>query len=275
MANNELQMPTAKKYKMPFKSLTKRDGTLADFDGDKIYNAILRAGENTLEFGSDDAWLLCAQVMKILSHKFDESLPSVEDIQDIVEEVLISNNYFKTAKAYILYRDKRSRMRSDGKTVVDVESSINEYLENLDWRIKENANQGYSNGGLILNVSGELYLHISRPAIINDSSFGKGTIDPTPQGPISELLRIGLYIVIFIHPFLHTCFLKQLLHMMHQHYAWMLVFLVLAYSILHSVYCLNYKSMEPHFPSSYHNSFAVSISADSNLPNTQAHVPYV
>ena len=92
MANNELQMPTAKKYKMPFKSITKRDGTLADFDGDKIYNAILRAGENTLEFGADDAWLLCAQVMKILSHKFDESLPSVEDIQDIVEEVLISNN---------------------------------------------------------------------------------------------------------------------------------------------------------------------------------------
>ena len=44
MANNELQMPTAKKYKMPFKSITKRDGTLADFDGDKIYNAILRAG---------------------------------------------------------------------------------------------------------------------------------------------------------------------------------------------------------------------------------------
>ena len=156
MANNELQMPTAKKYKMPFKSITKRDGTLADFDGDKIYNAILRAGENTLEFGSDDAWLLCAQVMKILSHKFDESLPSVEDIQDIVEEVLISNNYFKTAKAYILYRDKRNRMRGDGKTVVDVESSINEYLENLDWRIKENANQGYSNGGLILNVSGKV-----------------------------------------------------------------------------------------------------------------------
>lgn len=101
MANNELQMPTAKKYKMPFKSITKRDGTLADFDGDKIYNAILRAGEITSEFDGDDAWLLTAQVMKILSHKFDESLPSVEDIQDVVEQVLISSNYFKTAKSYI------------------------------------------------------------------------------------------------------------------------------------------------------------------------------
>ena len=127
MANNELQMPMAKKYKMPFKSITKRDGTLADFDSDKIYNAILREGENTAEFGGDDEWVLNGQVLKILSHKFDESLPSVEDIQDIVEEVLISNNYFKTAKAYILYRDKRNRMRGDGKTVVDVESSINEY----------------------------------------------------------------------------------------------------------------------------------------------------
>ena len=156
MANNELQMPTAKKYKMPFKSITKRDGTLADFDGDKIYNAILRAGEITSEFDGDDAWLLTAQVMKILSHKFDESLPSVEDIQDVVEQVLISSNYFKTAKSYILYRDKRNRLRGDGKTVIDVERSINEYLENLDWRIKENANQGYSNGGLILNVSGKV-----------------------------------------------------------------------------------------------------------------------
>ena len=156
MAGNELQMPTAKKYKMPFKSITKRDGTLAEFDGEKIYNAILRAGETTTEFGADDAWLLTAQVMKILSHKFDESLPSVEDIQDVVEQVLISANYFNTAKSYILYRDKRNRMRGDGKTVIDVESSINEYLENLDWRIKENANQGYSNGGLILNVSGKV-----------------------------------------------------------------------------------------------------------------------
>ena len=121
MAKNELQMPTTKKYKVPFKSITKRDGTLADFDGEKIYNAILRAGETTSEFDTDDAWLLTAQVMKILSHKFDESLPSVEDIQDVVEQVLISANYFKTAKAYILYRDKRNRMRGDGKTVVDLQ----------------------------------------------------------------------------------------------------------------------------------------------------------
>ena len=94
--------------------------------------------------------------MKVLKHKFSESLPTIEHIQDIVEQVLISANYFATAKAYILYRDQRNRARTDRKVMVDVESSINEYLEKLDWRVNANANQGYSNGGLILNVSGKV-----------------------------------------------------------------------------------------------------------------------
>ncbi len=83
-------------------------------------------------------------------------MPDIEHIQDIVEQVLISANYFATAKAYILYRDQRNRTRGDKKVMVDVESSINEYLEKLDWRVNANANQGYSNGGLILNVSGKV-----------------------------------------------------------------------------------------------------------------------
>lgn len=137
-------------------SVTKRDGTLAPFDSNRIYNAILKAGTSTNEFGEQEAWLLTGQVLKVLKHKFAESLPSIEQIQDIVEQVLISANYFATAKAYILYRDQRNRSRTDKKVMVDVESSINEYLEKLDWRINENANQGYSNGGLILNVSGKV-----------------------------------------------------------------------------------------------------------------------
>ena len=64
--------------------------------------------------------------------------------------------YADVAKAYILYRDQRNRSRADKKVMVDVESSINEYLEKLDWRVNANANQGYSNGGLILNVSGKV-----------------------------------------------------------------------------------------------------------------------
>ncbi len=137
-------------------SVTKRDGTLAPFDSNKIYNAIKKAGESTGEYGDSESWLLTSQVLKVLKHKFAESLPTIENIQDIVEQVLISANYFATAKAYILYRDQRNRSRNDKKVMVDVESSINEYLEKLDWRVNANANQGYSNGGLILNVSGKV-----------------------------------------------------------------------------------------------------------------------
>lgn len=157
MSENKYEMPHVNSNdKFPFEEITKRDGTLAPFDSTKIYNAILKAGTSTGEFGEQESWLLTAKVLKVMEHKFAESLPSIEQIQDIVEQVLISDNYFQTAKAYILYRDQRNRMRSDKKVMVDVESSINEYLEKLDWRVNANANQGYSNGGLILNVSGKV-----------------------------------------------------------------------------------------------------------------------
>ncbi len=136
--------------------VTKRDGTLAPFDSNKIFQAILKAGNSTGEFGENEAWLITGQVLKVMKHKYAESLPTIENIQDVVEQALISSNYFATAKAYILYRDQRNRTRTDHKVMVDVESSINEYLERLDWRVNANANQGYSNGGLILNVSGKV-----------------------------------------------------------------------------------------------------------------------
>ncbi len=156
MSEAEYKMSSVAEEKIGIDNVTKRDGTLAPFDSSKIYNAINKAGATTKEFGEEESWLLTAQVLKVLKHKFAESLPSIEQIQDVVEQVLISANYFATAKAYILYRDQRTRARADHKVMVDVESSINEYLERLDWRINENANQGYSNGGLILNVSGKV-----------------------------------------------------------------------------------------------------------------------
>ncbi len=156
MSNNSFEMPQVANEKINIESVTKRDGTLAPFDSSKIYNAINKAGSSTGEFGNQESWLLTAQVLKVLKHKFSDSLPTIEHIQDIVEQVLISANYFATAKAYILYRDQRSRSRNDQRVMVDVESSVNEYLQKLDWRINENANQGYSNGGLILNVSGKV-----------------------------------------------------------------------------------------------------------------------
>ena len=82
--------------------------------------------------------------------------PHVEQIQDIVEQTLIAANHFATMRAYAVYREQRSKLRQDRKTVVDVSASINEYLDQSDWRVNANANQGYSLGGLILNVSGKV-----------------------------------------------------------------------------------------------------------------------
>ena len=138
------------------KGVIKRDGSLVTFDSEKIRSAIQRAGAASCEFEANEAFLLSAQVVKVLIHKFRAEPPHIEKIQDAVEQVLITANHFKTARAYIVYREQHTKLRQDRKTVVDVESSINEYLNQMDWRVNANANQGYSLGGLILNVSGKV-----------------------------------------------------------------------------------------------------------------------
>lgn len=140
----------------PLRSVIKRDGSTVPFEADKIRSAIRRAGEATGEFDGDEAGLLTTQVLKVLRHKFGPAAPQIEQIQDVVEQVLISANHLKTARAYIVYREQRQKLRRDKKTLVDVASSVNEYLEQSDWRVNANANQGYSLGGLILNVSGKV-----------------------------------------------------------------------------------------------------------------------
>ena len=141
----------------PLTEVVKRDGEKHAFDASKIAVAIAKAGEATNEFGQDEAWLLTRQVIKVLKHKFAFGIiPAIEQIQDVVEQVLISSNYYKTARAYIIYRERREKMRHDKHAAVDAVSSINEYLDRSDWRVNANANQGYSLGGLILNVAGKV-----------------------------------------------------------------------------------------------------------------------
>ncbi len=141
---------------IPPRHVVKRSGEAVSFDGAKIRSAIARAGKATGEFDDDEAGLLAIQAIKVLSHRFVDAAPHIEQIQDVVEQALISANHFATARAYIVYRENRARLRRDRKTVVDVETSINEYLDRADWRVNANANQGYSLGGLILNVSGKM-----------------------------------------------------------------------------------------------------------------------
>jgi ribonucleoside-triphosphate reductase len=137
-------------------SVVKRSGTLAPLDGDKIRSAIERAGKATGAFDASEAQLLTIQTLKVLAHRFHDRAPHIEQVQDVVEQVLISANHAATARAYIVYREQRTRLRSDQRTLVDVASSMNEYLDRADWRVNANANQGYSLGGLILNVSGKV-----------------------------------------------------------------------------------------------------------------------
>jgi ribonucleoside-triphosphate reductase len=135
----------------------KRDGRQVEFHSHKIQSAILRAGQATGEFHELEAQLLTAQVVKVLSHRFDGGrLPDIEAIQDVVEQTLISANHFETARAYIVYRERHKTLRQDRQTLVNVAASIDEYLDRRDWRIAANANQGYSLGGLILNTSGKM-----------------------------------------------------------------------------------------------------------------------
>ncbi|MDJ0806257.1 MAG: ribonucleoside triphosphate reductase [Gammaproteobacteria bacterium] len=135
----------------------KRDGSEAAFDAGKIKAAILKAGQATGEFDDSEAQLLTAQVVKVLTHTgYRRQVPEIERIQDIVEQVLISANHQQTARAYIVYREQHKKLREDRKTLVDVAASVNEYLEQADWRVNANANQGYSLGGLILNTSGKM-----------------------------------------------------------------------------------------------------------------------
>jgi ribonucleoside-triphosphate reductase len=134
----------------------KRTGVRVPFDEEKILSALKRAGAASGEYDAAEAALLTAQVVKVLSYKYASGPPHIEQIQDVAEQALISANHLQTARAYIVYREQHAKLREDRRTVVDVAASMNEYLEQQDWRVNANANQGYSLGGLILNVSGKV-----------------------------------------------------------------------------------------------------------------------
>ncbi len=138
------------------REVVKRDGRRAPFDGARIRAAIAAAGAATGEFDEEEAGLLAAQVTKVLGFRRFSGPPQIEDIQDVVEQVLISSNYLATARAYIAYRDQHARLREERRTLLDVGSTIDEYLQQQDWRVRANANQGYSLGGLIMNISGKM-----------------------------------------------------------------------------------------------------------------------
>ncbi len=137
-----------------FEKIVKRDGRIVDFNSEKITQAILKAGRATGEFDIEVAKKLTVRVLNLAYQLIRDRTPTVEEIQDIVEEVLISSPYKKTAKAYIIYRDQHAKIREiRTKAGVDL---VTQYLEKLDWQVNENSNMSFSLQGLNNYISSEI-----------------------------------------------------------------------------------------------------------------------
>jgi ribonucleoside-triphosphate reductase len=156
--------------------IRKRDGRIVDFDQEKITNAIFKAlvatsppshprSQATLSGKpySEEVALkklakeLSDKVVVVLEYQFDrKSIPTVEEVQDIVERVLIKHDLAETAKAYILYRHQRQKIRETKSVFIDVQNTMREYLDQTDWRVRENSNEDYSFSGLMLHTAGKV-----------------------------------------------------------------------------------------------------------------------
>jgi len=137
-----------------FTEIEKRDGTIESFEAEKITNAIAKAGKATGEFDEKVVKKLTIKVLNLATQVIGEEPPTVEEIQDIVEEVLLSSPYRKTAKAYIIYREQHARIReiTDKASV----ALVDQYLNKTDWRVNENSNMAFSLQGLNNYVSSEI-----------------------------------------------------------------------------------------------------------------------
>jgi len=134
--------------------IRKRNGKVVKFEAWKITEALNKAGQATGEFDAGTAKRLTLKVLNLASNAVGDKIPSVEEIQDIAEEVLISSPYKKTAKAYIIYREQHARLREiTTKASLDL---VNQYLKKEDWRVNENSNMSFSLQGLNNYISSEI-----------------------------------------------------------------------------------------------------------------------
>lgn len=139
------------------KSIRKRDGRVVEFVKEKIVDAVFKAAQSVGGKDITKAEKIADKVTTILVYKFsNDEIPTVEEVQDIVEKVLIKSGHSKTAKAYILYRQQRQRLRDSKSLIVDVNNTISGYMKKLDWQVKENSNEQYSFSGLLLYSAGKI-----------------------------------------------------------------------------------------------------------------------
>lgn len=137
-----------------FQEIKKRDGRIVQFDSQKIELAITKAGQATGEFDQKIAHKLTLKVLSLAQNLIKTKIPKVEEIQDIVEEVLLSSTYKNTAKSYIIYRDQHAKIREISNSAsIDL---VDQYLDKLDWQVKENSNMTFSLQGLNNYISSEI-----------------------------------------------------------------------------------------------------------------------
>jgi anaerobic ribonucleoside-triphosphate reductase len=137
-----------------FENIKKRDGRIVKFEASKITSAIASAGKATGEFDDREARKLTLRVLTLAHELRLGPLPEVEEIQDIVERVLLDSPYYRTAKAYIIYREQHAQIRAiSTKANIDL---VEDYIQKLDWKIKENSNMCFSLQGLNNYISSEV-----------------------------------------------------------------------------------------------------------------------
>ena len=157
------------------KKVQKRDGTLADFDQNKITEAIFKAITATGQGDGEISRRLSERIAQIIGRRFkNEEIPNVEQIQDIVEEVLILEGLVETARSYILYREQRRRIREAISVTDESSEKIDRYLQELDWQVYENANMTFSLQGLnqyaISDISKKYWLNKIYPKEIREAA---------------------------------------------------------------------------------------------------------
>ena len=138
---------------MTLDKIKKRDGRVVDFDKNKIEKAIWYAAKSVGGEDREKSEMLADKVVDYLEGSLEEGeTPKVEQVQDAVEKTLVENGHYKTAKAYILYRKKHKDIRDFKKLITDI-STVEDYIEESDWRVKENSNMSYSLQGLNVHVT--------------------------------------------------------------------------------------------------------------------------
>ncbi|MBN2203343.1 MAG: ribonucleoside triphosphate reductase [Candidatus Aenigmarchaeota archaeon] len=131
------------------KLVRKRNGMVVPFEKEKVANAIWKAAQAVGGTNQEMSKELAENVCEILEEKFTEKFPTVEDVQDAVEKVLVEGGHYRTSKAFILYREEHKKLRDVKGVLLDVSDVIDNYISENEWRIKENANIGFSYSGLM------------------------------------------------------------------------------------------------------------------------------